>query len=103
MPDEPEALGLLALMLLHDARRAARLRDGELVLLDDQDRSLWDDGADRRGPAALERALALHGRGPYVVQAAIAALHADDPRDWPPDRRALRRALPARRSRRSSS
>ncbi len=83
MPDEPEVHGLLALMLLHDARRAARVVDGELVLLADQDRALWDDAQIAAGQAALERALALRGRGPYVVQAAIAALHADEPRDWP--------------------
>jgi RNA polymerase sigma-70 factor (ECF subfamily) len=83
MPDEPEAHGLLALMLLHDARRPARFRDGELVLLEDQDRTLWDARLIARGRAALERALALRGRGPYVLQAAIAALHADEPRDWP--------------------
>jgi RNA polymerase sigma-70 factor, ECF subfamily len=83
MPDEPEAQGLLALMLLHDARRPARFRDGELVLLEDQDRTLWDTRLIARGRAALERALALRGRGPYVLQAAIAALHADEPRDWP--------------------
>ena len=83
MPDEPEVHGLLALMLLVEARRAARLREGDLVLLRDQDRELWDDAKLERGRAALERALALQGRGPYVVQAAIAALHADDPIDWP--------------------
>jgi RNA polymerase sigma-70 factor (ECF subfamily) len=83
MPDEPEALGLLALMLLHDARRAARFADGELVLLGDQDRSLWNDGQIADGRAALDRALALGGRGPYVVQAAIASLHLDEQRDWP--------------------
>ena len=83
MPDEPEAHGLLALMLLHDARRPARFRDGELVLLEDQDRTLWDARLIARGRAALERTLALRGRGPYVLQAAIAALHADEPRDWP--------------------
>ena len=83
MPDEPEAHGLLAMMLLHDARREARFRDGELVLLADQDRSLWDTAQIADGRAALDRALALHGRGPYVVQAAIASLHADEPRDWP--------------------
>jgi RNA polymerase sigma-70 factor, ECF subfamily len=82
MPDEPEVHGLLAMMLLHDARRAARFRDGEIVLLADQDRALWDDGKIAGGRAALDRALALHGSGPYVVQAAIAALHADEPRDW---------------------
>ncbi len=83
MPDEPEVHGLLAMMLLHDARREARFRDGELVLLDDQDRSLWDTAQIADGRAVLERALALRGRGPYVVQAAIASLHADEPRDWP--------------------
>jgi len=82
MPDEPEVHGLLAMMLLHDARRAARMRDGELVLLDDQDRSLWDTAQIAAGRAALDRALALRGRGSYVVQAAIASLHADEPRDW---------------------
>jgi RNA polymerase sigma-70 factor, ECF subfamily len=86
MPDEPEAHGLLALMLLHDARRPARFRDGELVLLADQDRSLWDGERIARGRTALDRALALRGRGAggaYVLQAAIAALHAVEPRDWP--------------------
>ncbi len=83
MPDEPEAHGLLALMLLHDARREARFDGGELVLLADQDRSRYDAGQIAAGRAALHRALALHGRGPYVVQAAIASLHADEPRDWP--------------------
>ena len=83
MPDEPEANGLLALMLLHDARREARFRGGDLVLLADQDRSLWDPAQIADGRAALERALAQRGRGPYVVQAAIASLHADEPRDWP--------------------
>jgi RNA polymerase sigma-70 factor (ECF subfamily) len=81
MPDEPEVHALLALMLLHDARRAARFRDGELVLLADQDRSLWDAAQIAAGRAALDRALALRGSGPYVVQAAIASLHLDDPRD----------------------
>ena len=83
MPDEPEALGLLSLMLLHDARRDARLRDGELVLLRDQNRGLWNHEQIDEGRLMLDRALALHGRGPYVVQAAIAALHTDDPVDWP--------------------
>ncbi len=82
MPDEPEAHGLLALMLLHDARRASRFRDGDLVLLADQDRALWDTAQIEDGRAALDRALAQRGRGPYVVQAAIASLHADEPRDW---------------------
>jgi RNA polymerase sigma-70 factor, ECF subfamily len=83
MPDEPEVQGLLALMLLLDARRAARFNDGDLVLLADQDRSMLDAEEVARGREALDRALALLGRGPYVVQAAIAALHADEPRDWP--------------------
>src|SRR3954454_8842016 len=82
MPDEPEAHGLLALMLLHDARRAARFADGELVLLEDQDPAPWAAGEVARGRAALDRAIALHGRGRYVLQAAIASLHADEPRDW---------------------
>jgi RNA polymerase sigma-70 factor, ECF subfamily len=82
MPDEPEVHGLLALMLLHDARREARFRDGDLVLLADQDRSLWNTAQIEGGRAALDRALALRGRGPYVLQAAIASLHADEPRDW---------------------
>ena len=83
MPDEPEVHGLLALMLLHDARREARFADGDLVLLVDQDRSRWDTAQIAAGRAALDRALALRGRGPYVVQAAIASLHADEPHDWP--------------------
>ncbi len=82
MPDESEAQALLALMLLHHARRAARLRDGELVLLADQDRSLWDTAAIAEGRRRLDRAIALGGRRPYVLQAAIAALHCDEPRDW---------------------
>jgi RNA polymerase sigma-70 factor (ECF subfamily) len=81
MPDEPEAHALLALMLLHDARRDARFRDGELVLLDDQDRTLWHEDQLAEGRASLDRALALQGRGGYVLQAAIAALHAEEPRD----------------------
>ncbi|MFL5821744.1 MAG: RNA polymerase sigma factor [Solirubrobacteraceae bacterium] len=83
MPDEPEVHGLLALMLVNDARRDARFADGAVVLLRDQDRSLWDFDQIGEGRAALDRALALGGRGPYVVQAAIAALHADEPQDWP--------------------
>ncbi|MCA1832633.1 MAG: RNA polymerase sigma factor [Actinomycetota bacterium] len=82
MPDEPEVHGLLAMMLLLDARREARIRNGDLVLLADQDRSLWDAEQIAHGRAVLDRALALHGRGPYVVQAAIASLHAEEPRDW---------------------
>ena len=77
MPDEPEALGLLALMRLHDSRRAARVdADGRLVLLADQDRARWDREAIAEGLALIERALALGGRGRYVLQAMIAAEHA---------------------------
>jgi RNA polymerase sigma-70 factor (ECF subfamily) len=82
MPDEPEVHGLLALMLLDDARREARFEQGELVLLADQDRSLWNDAQIADGRARIERALALGGRGVYVVQAAIASLHTEEPRDW---------------------
>ena len=94
MPDEPEVHGLLAMMLLHDARREARFRDGELVLLDEQDSALWDTAQIAAGQAVLERALALHGRG--------AVRRAGGDR-LPPcrraarlgaDRRAVRRALP---------
>jgi RNA polymerase sigma-70 factor (ECF subfamily) len=83
MPDEPEVHGLLALMLVNDARRDARFADGTLVLLRDQDRSLWDFDRIAEGQATLERALALGGRDPYVLQAAIAALHVEEPQDWP--------------------
>jgi RNA polymerase sigma-70 factor (ECF subfamily) len=83
MPDEPEVHGLLALMLVNDARREARFADGAVVLLRDQDRSLWDFEQIAQGRVVLDRALALGGRGPYVVQAAIASLHADEPQDWP--------------------
>jgi RNA polymerase sigma-70 factor, ECF subfamily len=87
MPAEPEALGLLALMLLHDARREARTGPGgALVLLEDQDRSRWDRGEIVEGQAVLDRALLLGRAGTYQVQAAIAALHdaADRPEvtDW---------------------
>jgi RNA polymerase sigma-70 factor, ECF subfamily len=82
MPDEPEVHGLLALMLINDARREARFAGGTIVLLSDQDRSLWDVEAIAQGQAALDRALALGGRGPYVLQAAIAAGHAEVPQDW---------------------
>jgi RNA polymerase sigma-70 factor (ECF subfamily) len=81
MPEEPEALGLLAMMMLHDSRREARFHDGDLVLLADQDRALWDEQQIGEGRTLLDRAFALGGRGPYVVQAAIASLHADKPRD----------------------
>jgi RNA polymerase sigma-70 factor, ECF subfamily len=83
MPDEPEVHGLLALMLLNDARREARFADGTIVLLRDQDRSLWDRDQIAEGRIVLDRALALGGRGAYVLQAAIAALHVDEPQDWP--------------------
>jgi len=82
MPDEPEANGLLALMLLQDARREARFADGELVLLADQDRALWAEAELAAGREALDRAIALGGRGPYLLQAAIAALHAEESSDW---------------------
>jgi RNA polymerase sigma-70 factor (ECF subfamily) len=83
MPDESEVLGLQALMVLIDARRDARLRGEELVLLEEQDRSLWDVEQIREGRAMLDRALALGGRGAYVLQAAIASLHCAQPVDWP--------------------
>jgi RNA polymerase sigma-70 factor, ECF subfamily len=83
MPDEPEVHGLLALMLVNDARRDARFEDGAVVLLRDQDRTLWDLDQIEEGRAALDRALALRGRGAYVLQAAIAVLHTDEPQDWP--------------------
>jgi RNA polymerase sigma-70 factor (ECF subfamily) len=84
MPDEPEALGLLALMLLHDSRRDARVgADGALVLLDDQDRSLWDAAAIDEGRLVVERALRQGRVGPYQLQAAIAALHTSVDTDWP--------------------
>jgi RNA polymerase sigma-70 factor, ECF subfamily len=84
MPDEPEAHALLALMLINDARRDARFGpDGDVVLLDDQDRSLWDGDQIAEGRTILDRAMALGGRGTYVLQAALASLHSDDPQDWP--------------------
>ena len=86
MPDEPEAHGLLALMLCHDSRREARFAGDRLVALDEQDRSLWDAGKIEQGRAALDRAMALGGRGAggvYVLQAAIASLQADAEIDWP--------------------
>jgi RNA polymerase sigma-70 factor (ECF subfamily) len=87
MPDEPETLGLLALMLLHDARREARVdADGDLVLLEDQDRSRWDAGRIAEGTALVERSLRMGRPGPYQLQAAIAALHDGAPTaadtDW---------------------
>jgi RNA polymerase sigma-70 factor, ECF subfamily len=88
MPDEPEVLGLLALMLLQDSRRDARVSgDGELVLLEDQDRSRWDRVEIEEGTALVERAVRLRRPGPYQIQAAIASLHATAARpedtDWP--------------------
>jgi RNA polymerase sigma-70 factor, ECF subfamily len=83
MPDEAEAHGLVALMLVNDARRDARFADGTVVLLRDQDRSLWNFDQIAEGRAALDRALALGGRGPYALQAALAALHSDESPDWP--------------------
>jgi RNA polymerase sigma-70 factor (ECF subfamily) len=82
LPDEPEVHALLAMMVLLDARGAARFHDGDLVLLADQDRTLWNRAQIDAGRAVLDRAFALRGRGPYVLQAAIAALHTDEPRDW---------------------
>jgi RNA polymerase sigma-70 factor, ECF subfamily len=83
MPDEPEVHGLHALLLLQDARRDARVTPaGELVLLDDQDRGRWDDAEIEQGRAALLRALPLRRPGPYQLQAAIAAAHSEDERDW---------------------
>jgi RNA polymerase sigma-70 factor (ECF subfamily) len=84
---EPEVMGLLALMLLHEARRAARTSpDGDLILLENQDRSLWDRGLIAEGKALLERVLESGEFGPYTLQAALAAVHADAPSaaatDW---------------------
>jgi RNA polymerase sigma-70 factor (ECF subfamily) len=88
MPDEPEALGLVALLLLHDSRTAARYGPaGDVVLLDDQDRARWDRGEITEAVGLLDRALRLGSPGPYQLQAAIAALHAQAPApeqtDWP--------------------
>jgi RNA polymerase sigma-70 factor (ECF subfamily) len=84
---EPEAVGLLALMLLHESRRRARTSaDGELVLLDDQDRSLWNREQIAEGVALVEQSLGSRSFGPYTLQAAIAAVHAESPSaaetDW---------------------
>jgi RNA polymerase sigma-70 factor (ECF subfamily) len=84
---EAEAIGLLALMLLHESRRAARSSpQGELILLEDQDRGLWDRGQIREGIALVERALSAGPAGPYTIQAAISAVHAEAPgaaaTDW---------------------
>jgi RNA polymerase sigma-70 factor (ECF subfamily) len=83
LPDEPEAAGLLALMLLHDARRETRVdTDGHLVLLEDQDRGRWDAARIEEGRVLIARTLALGRVGPYQLQAAIAAVH-DEARSWP--------------------
>jgi RNA polymerase sigma-70 factor, ECF subfamily len=82
MPDEPEVHALLALMLINDARREARFAEGAIVLLREQDRSLWNADRIAEGQGSLDRALALGGRGPYALQAAIASLHSQDPQDW---------------------
>jgi RNA polymerase sigma-70 factor (ECF subfamily) len=88
MPDEPEALGLLALMLLQDSRRDTRLaEDGSLVLLEDQDRARWDETRIEEGLRVLARARSRRQQGPYLLQAEIAAVHAQaasaDETDWP--------------------
>ena len=85
---EPEVMGLLALMLLHESRRAARTSEtGDLVLLEHQDRSLWNRDHIQEGVSLIERALASRRFGPYTLQAAIAAIHAEAPStadtDWP--------------------
>ena len=82
MPDEPEVHGLVALMLIHHARRDARFDDGELVLLADQDRARWDEKAIVAGRSLLDRAIAMRGGGQYVLQAAIASLQIEEPIDW---------------------
>jgi RNA polymerase sigma-70 factor (ECF subfamily) len=88
LPEDPEPLGLLALMLLHVSRRRARVdAEGDIVLLEDQDRALWDRAAIEEGLALLDRALPLRRAGPYQIQAAISALHAQAASaaetDWP--------------------
>jgi RNA polymerase sigma-70 factor (ECF subfamily) len=83
MPGSGENIGLLALMLLQESRRAARVdSEGRMVLLEDQDRSLWDRAKIAEGVELVERALRLGPAGPYQIQAAIAALHAQDSADW---------------------
>jgi RNA polymerase sigma-70 factor (ECF subfamily) len=83
MPDEPEVLGLLALMLFHDSRRQARTTpEGELILLEDQDRALWNQDRIEEGRRVLERAARLRRVGAYQLQAAIAALHTEETTDW---------------------
>jgi RNA polymerase sigma-70 factor (ECF subfamily) len=83
MPDEPEAMGLLALMLLTEARRAARTdADGDLVRLPDQDRARWDENLVQEGRTLVRRCLQRDQPGPYQLQAAIGAVHTDAPTDW---------------------
>jgi RNA polymerase sigma-70 factor (ECF subfamily) len=86
LPDDAESMGLLALMLLHHSRREARMRDGEMIPLEEQDRSTWDVEMIREGTELLEHALRLRRAGPYQVQAAIAAIHANaatpEATDW---------------------
>src|SRR5262249_50502887 len=82
MPDEPEVLGLLALMLLVESRRAARLRGGELVLLAEQDHAQWDAALVHEGQALVRRCLRRNQPGPYQIQAAINAVHSEPPTDW---------------------
>ena len=83
MPDEPEVHGLLALMLMNDARRDARFAGDRVVLLRTRTARSGTRTRSTQGRAGLDRALALGGRGPYVVQAAIAVLHTEEPQDWP--------------------
>jgi len=87
LPNQPENIGLLALMLLHDSRRNARVSEGRLRTLEEQDRSLWDQAAISEGLALVEKALRMARIGPYQLQAAIAALHAQasasEATDWP--------------------
>jgi RNA polymerase sigma-70 factor (ECF subfamily) len=82
MPDEPEVHGLLGLMLLQDSRREARFAAGELVLFAEQDRTLWNQDQLAEGRALIDQAIALRGRGPYVLQAAIASVQAEPVIDW---------------------
>jgi RNA polymerase sigma-70 factor (ECF subfamily) len=83
MPDEPEVLGVLALMLFHDSRRLARTTpEGELILLEDQDRSLWNLERIEEGRRVLTRAARLRRVGTYQLQAAIASVHAEETTDW---------------------
>ena len=87
LPNEPENIGLLSLMLLHDSRRNARVANGQLITLEEQDRSLWDSAAIAEGLGLAEKALRMRRVGPYQLQAAIAALHAQAgasaETDWP--------------------